>query len=131
MSGVYKLLTEGMLDITHNHHPFIRNHVGKIKGANLRDMRFTSSNLLFESAYFRAHGQEPLITSYSKTFASALDYIFYTSNDFDVIETLDMPYEAHGLTNPYHVKFRAMPNSIFPSDHLPISAKIALKEPFT
>eukprot|EP00210_Caulerpa_lentillifera_P002658 g2538.t1 len=126
-SGFYSLLTEGILDTSHCHHPYVRNHQGNIKSSNLRSVQFNTSNLLFESAYFRAHGLEPLVTKCTPLYKNVSDYIFYTPHSIDTKETLQLPYISTNAILPQHVKILPMPNAQYPSSHFAIGATLELR----
>lgn len=127
-SGVHHLLTHGSVDETHPHHPFKRNHTGRLAKGRLRirEVRF-DADMLFESAYVLGRGREPLITTCTSDFKNCIDYIFLSKGDLNVLETLRMPYESDGLREAKHVKFHRIPNAVFPSDHLAVGATLSFK----
>ncbi|GMH36394.1 hypothetical protein BSKO_04262 [Bryopsis sp. KO-2023] len=126
VSGVHKLLTEGSVDEYHLHHPFKRNHTGRIASGKikLRDEVFDSGGLFFESAYMMANGSEPLVTHFTSEVKTCYDYIFMSRDDFSVVETLELPYDTAGIRDPKHVKMLRLPNAKFPSDHLALGATL-------
>jgi len=65
-----------------------------------------------------------------------LDYLFLSRGQFEVEETLEMPYSqrrqqrgtevAQQPTSVPAQEFPAAPNAVFPSDHLAVGAKLTL-----
>lgn len=127
VSGFYSLLTNGFIDNSHCHHPYVRNHEGVIGRNHIKDTQFTTSGYRFESAYFRAHGIEPLVTKCTADYKDTADYIFYTPRSIDTLETLVLPYVSDTALRPNHVKCMPMPNAQFPSSHFPVGARLVLR----
>lgn len=132
-SGVHDLLMHGIVDADHPHHPFRRNHTGRLSNGKIpiTEVLFESHGVLFDGAYSLAVGQEPLITTCTSEFKNCIDYIFLSRGDFTVSEVLEMPYDANGLREPKHVKFNRIPNARFPSDHLAVGATLSFAERHT
>jgi mRNA deadenylase 3'-5' endonuclease subunit Ccr4 len=64
-------------------------------------------------------GQHPTYTNYTEGFQGTLDYIFHTPY-LEVVELRPIPSEDVVTAEI------ALPNTQFPSDHLPIQAKLRL-----
>lgn len=116
----------GVVDAHHPHHPFRRNHTGRLSNGKvaISEVLFESSGLLFDGAYSLGVGQEPLLTTCTSEFKNCIDYIFLSRGDFVVSEVLEMPYDTSGLREAKHIKFNRIPNARFPSDHLAVGATL-------
>ncbi|CCW66562.1 unnamed protein product [Phytomonas sp. Hart1] len=61
-------------------------------------------------------------TNYTLTFREVIDYIFFSSDSIDVIQTVSIPPESDLSEN------HAIPNAKYPSDHLALIADLILKQ---
>ena len=111
VSAVYEILSKGHLPTDHFEHPAMRRRSESRK--ELQRMSLSSHGLLLTSAAVSAWGEEPPFTNKTKKFWGCLDYVFYSRDDFDVVEALEMPYEWQSASS-----FDALPNERWPSDHL-------------
>jgi len=115
-SGAYSLIVDGILEKDHIDHP-----------TNTRAYFFTQHpldslehKLNLKSAYKEILGEEPPWTTKCADFVGCLDYIFYSG--LDPINILEMPYGDKSESLSF------IPNQDFPSDHLPLVARFAIKE---
>ena len=123
-SGVYQLMTSGMLPSNHNDHPSQR-----VKGVSKSDIRLSLS---FSSAYKHVNGKEPYITTKCRDFAATLDYIFVDNDSLKydkvgVTSIIPMPYNdqydssvfigENLVKNVVSEIGPAIPNDKYPSDH--------------
>ncbi|KAG2445827.1 hypothetical protein HXX76_000431 [Chlamydomonas incerta] len=152
-SGVYALLTRGSLPPSHPDHPGSRRRPGEGTNADFKGQPLTTSGLQLASSYVIAHGTDPPLTTRTNNFAGCLDYIFISPQHFDVLRTLELPYEpgwedeegrgesggrgkgagggADGtypdLRDPMDLPFPPIPNEVFPSDHLSLAVILGLR----
>eukprot|EP00035_Acanthoeca_spectabilis_P022191 m.442468 g.442468 ORF g.442468 m.442468 type:complete len:656 (+) comp18810_c0_seq1:238-2205(+) len=125
-SGAYRLITEGAVSLLDPHATI--DEADTDIGIELPFDEFAHDRPL-TSAYREVLGGEPLFTNFTgepKSFAGTLDYIFYSDN------------EGPGGLNARCVmmspsiedcqKEVALPSSIYPSDHLPLTACFTFKE---
>jgi len=120
-SGAYRLVTEGVLSSL-DPHAQIDVHDAEI-GIQMPFEKFYHGRPL-RSAYRDVLGGEPLFTNFTgepKSFAGTLDYIFYSGGlkgpgqlTADCVMMIPSIEECQ--------KEIALPNSIYPSDHLPLTA---------
>ena len=136
VSGVYELLTKGQIQPEHQDHPATRKKRKKGKNQEsggsdqLHDIELSSKGFIFSSAALEAWGSEPMFTNRTAGFTGCLDYIFFTSNFFQISEILKMPFgcsEEEEEEAEVMRKFPPIPNSVFPSDHLAVGAKVRWK----
>lgn len=98
--------------------------------------------------------RDPPLTTRTNNFAGCLDYIFVSPRHFDVLRTLELPYEHSsgeeaprgdpgrggagggkgeaagtypGVRDPMDVPFPPIPNEVFPSDHLSLAVVLGLR----
>ncbi|GIY26765.1 2',5'-phosphodiesterase 12 [Caerostris darwini] len=106
--GVYKLMTEGSLSedcIDWNSNP-----EEIVPGIPLKHSLSLGS----------ACGT-PTYTNYTEGFVGCLDYIFYNKSHFEVLDVVPLPDHEHVI------KYKALPNKVFPSDHLALVCTIGWK----
>ncbi|KAF5270457.1 hypothetical protein FQA39_LY08335 [Lamprigera yunnana] len=104
-SQVYQFIMNGFIQCT------VKTDIGKSeKTISLRHP------FQFGSAY-----GTPKYTNYSIDFKGCLDYIFYDSTSLDVIDCVPLPDES------VLVKNVALPNEVFPSNHLALVASYIQK----
>eukprot|EP00198_Chlamydomonas_reinhardtii_P001467 XP_001690803.1 CCR4-NOT transcription complex, subunit 6-like protein [Chlamydomonas reinhardtii] len=153
-SGVYALLTRGSLPPSHPDHPASRRRPGEAANADFKGQPLTTSGIQLASSYVVAHGMDPPLTTRTNNFAGCLDYIFVSPRHFDVLRTLELPYEHSsgeeaprgdpgrggagggkgeaagtypGVRDPMDVPFPPIPNEVFPSDHLSLAVVLGLR----
>jgi len=124
VSGVYKLLTQGKVEVTHPHHPVsLRRSSGILRGVSSTDVPELSV-APFQSAYLEALGFEGPITNSSADFTGCLDYILYRSGApqpmLKLVKVRKLPSEAE------LAEHMPLPSSVHPSDHLPLLAEFEL-----
>lgn len=110
-SGVYELLNTGTLAPDH---PQLRDfHYGN----------FTREGMAHPFQLKSAYGSigELHFTNYTPGFANVIDYIWYSTNAFQVLELLG------DVDSDYLKRVPGFPNVHFPSDHLALQAKFAIK----
>ncbi|CCW60623.1 unnamed protein product [Phytomonas sp. EM1] len=61
-------------------------------------------------------------TNYTLTFREVIDYVFFSSDSIDVLQTVPIPPEFELSEN------HALPNAKYPSDHLALIADLILKQ---
>ncbi|KAG2451490.1 hypothetical protein HYH02_004088 [Chlamydomonas schloesseri] len=156
VSGVYALLTRGSLPPSHPDHPASRRRPGEAANADFRGQPLTTSGFQLASSYVLAHGTDPPLTTRTNNFAGCLDYIFVSPQHFDVLRTLELPYEPSSddegprgesggrgaggggkaggaagtypdVKDPMDVPFPPIPNEVFPSDHLSLAVILGLR----
>ncbi|XP_025417733.1 2',5'-phosphodiesterase 12 isoform X2 [Sipha flava] len=103
-SGVYDLATNLLLPEKHRNDNLLNN----LK--NVLDFKL-------ESAY----GIDVEYSNYTQSFFGLLDYIYFTNQHLEVIQTLPMP--PHDVVT----KHVGLPSLLFPSDHLALIADLKLK----
>jgi CCR4-NOT transcription complex subunit 6 len=122
-SGVYELLIgKGYVDLSHPHHPVsLRSSRlnNRLEPVTAQGVPALSLPRQFRSAMKEAFGKEPLYTNYTKGFKGCLDYILI-SDEIKTVGAEPLPNES---TLSAEV---ALPNSIFPSDHLPLTVDLEL-----
>lgn len=102
LSGAMKLLENG--SISNNHESFFSSGEEQyIPNCNFK------SSIKFKSA-----SGYPEYTHYLLSFQSCLDYVLVESDKFETIRTVPMP------THEQVTLLTALPNAVFPSDHLPL-----------
>jgi len=119
-SGVYELLMgSGKVPRTHPDHPVtIRSSKkGNLEGVSPDAVPDLINPKPFNSAMKLFIGNEPLFTNYTTTFKGCLDYVMMRG-DLRVVGGEQLPDES------VLAKEVALPNSIYPSDHLPITVDI-------
>jgi len=137
VSGTFELLTQGQIKPEHQDHPATRRK-GKTKGGGgdqLQDIELSSRGFVLTSAAKEAWGSEPMFTNRTPGFTGCLDYIFFTSNSFQVSEILKMPFGSDDGSGKVEEeeeaevirKFPPIPNEVWPSDHLAVGAKLRWK----
>lgn len=99
-SGVYEFFSKGI--IHQNHDDFGNYSYGKYTTEGL------SHNLALKSSY-HSIGELPF-TNYTPGFKGTLDYIWYTTNNLDIISLLG------AIDNDYLKKVVGFPNAHFPSE---------------
>eukprot|EP00037_Helgoeca_nana_P015131 m.141724 g.141724 ORF g.141724 m.141724 type:complete len:659 (+) comp22878_c0_seq1:213-2189(+) len=126
-SAAYRLITEGEVS-NEDPHAQIDVHDADI-GIKLPFEDFTHERSL-KSAYHDILGGEPLFTNFTgepKTFAGTLDYIFFSDDDGP--GGLDAKCVMLFPSIEDCQKEVALPNSVYPSDHLPLTACFTFKGP--
>lgn len=110
-SGVYELLNNGALAPTH------RDLEGYKYG------NFTRDGMTHPFGLKSAYGQigELKFTNYTPGFTGVIDYIWYSTGNMQVMELLGDIDEA------YMKRVPGFPNIHFPSDHVALMAKFALR----
>jgi hypothetical protein len=122
MSALYRLMTLGSLSLPD---PSLRLSSAVSYPAEFMDPQGEQlvMPLLFKSAYREALGQEPVYTNKKPDFEGCLDYIWYAEADsyagsgLQLEGVLDLPAKEF-----VEAESGGIPNSLFPSDHLPIMA---------
>ena len=149
VSGAYQLLTQGSITAQHQDHPAERrrrrkddDRSGGINDeAELVAMKLNTGGFTFASAAKTAWGEEPAFTTKTPGFTGTLDYVFYTPENFEVCEILEMPFgeQAGGEEEDKEEEqkkdfnfdssnlFPFIPDAVWPSDHLAIGAKLRWK----
>ncbi|CBZ51479.1 Os10g0412100 protein, related [Neospora caninum Liverpool] len=111
-SGVYQLLTQGLVLPSHPEHP-VSFHpnvpADAVPPLTIRP---------FQSAYKEVLGEEPRFTNFTRDFQGCLDYIFF--DNVAVKAVLSIPDENELKREV------ALPNSRFPSDHVALMAEFCL-----
>ena len=110
-SGVHDLLSAGRLPPDH---PELKDyHYGN----------FTRDGMSHEFQLKSAYGSigELKFTNYTPGFAGVVDYIWYGTNAFQVLELLG------DIDDEYLKRVPGFPNIHFPSDHIALQAKFAIK----
>lgn len=121
-SGLLKLITTGELEAGHADLQLAQHPPEPVRPVRL-PFPHPTHRLPLRSAYAAVLGEEPPFTNYvvhGEKFSETLDYIFYTPAHLTPVSVLDVPGEH--LVNAE----TALPNSRFPSDHLPLLATFAL-----
>lgn len=116
-SAVYQLLA-GELEAAsplHREHPATRE---KQASAALQRFRPCTHGLQLQSMHSQAFGMEPQLTTQTGSFAGCLDYI-WLSHHWQVHRVLQLPFELK-RGGPKTAGFRAIPDDVFPSDHMAI-----------
>lgn len=139
VSGAYALLAgpEGGIDSAHPDHPARRSLAGGPGQQGLPSLRLSSAPFQLASAAVQAWGREPPLTTRTATFSGTLDYVFLSRGHWVVGEALALPYRfdpapagQHAAVNhPADVplaQLSAIPNHLFPSDHLPLAFRLHL-----
>lgn len=121
ISGVYQLLTTGLLSTDHSHHPNTRNCHIEPK-LNFPLFQLSQS---FISVYNLLLFNEPKFTNKTEKFNGCLDYIFI-SDHFEVINILELPYDNNNEKSV--LSFSTIPNQFFPSDHLALGCTIRFRD---
>ncbi|XP_034481423.1 2',5'-phosphodiesterase 12 [Drosophila innubila] len=106
--GIYKLMTEKFVDS--NFVDWSSNADEAVKDVELRQ----SFNMI------SACGTPPF-TNYTTLFSACLDYIFYQSDSFDLIQSVPLPTVEQLSQN------EAIPSVTFPSDHVSLVADLKFK----
>ncbi|GAX79216.1 hypothetical protein CEUSTIGMA_g6656.t1 [Chlamydomonas eustigma] len=116
-SGVYTLLSQGILHPDHADHPYTRQSCTPISMANsshdaasLAKVPLTSSGLKLSSVHQLSHGWEPPLTTKTTTFAGCLDYIWLSHR---ASEPPAVPSSTDTMLLPEHVG----PSSCDVTDH--------------
>lgn len=116
-SAVYELLMgSGNVTKMHDHHPAkLRSASGnsRFEGVSSTHVPDLSISSPFRSGMREFFGREPEYTNYTKTFKGCLDYVMYRG-DLSVASAKPLPDEAALSVET------ALPNSQYPSDHLPL-----------
>lgn len=110
-SGAYTLVTTGSLSPDHPEHPHSR-----CTASGLGPL--VSPLPPLTSAYVRANGREPELTTKVLDFQGTIDFVFVSDN-IDVKGTLDMPYSSANVAD-----FPCIPTSQWPSDHLALGCNL-------
>jgi len=113
-SAEYEVITKGKIDAKHPHYP------PPLENDNWQP----EVNPPFRSAYAEVNGEEPNFTNYAKVldkpvFIDTLDYIFL-SPEWKIDSVRELPHRDE-VQGP-------LPNKDEPSDHVMISAQVALRE---
>jgi mRNA deadenylase 3'-5' endonuclease subunit Ccr4 len=103
-SSVYDTITNGNINYEHSDFKSHKNSIITKKKRN---------KFIMNSAYKKYHGYEAPFTNYTDIFNGTLDYIFI-SNEWKIRHMNNIP-SIKDITNEI-----AIPNSIFPSDHIPL-----------
>ncbi|KAL7734165.1 hypothetical protein ACLKA6_011845 [Drosophila palustris] len=106
--GIYKLMTEQFVDS--NFVDWSSNAEEAVKDVELRQ----PFNMI------SACGTPPF-TNYTTLFSACLDYIFYQSDSFDLIQSVPLPTVEQLSQN------EAIPSVTFPSDHVSLVADLRFK----
>jgi len=104
-SGVYQLIGEGKLEISHSDLSFPRIHGYQLPIKLTHDISLSSS-------YKAVMEEEPKYTNKQASFEGTLDYIWYSNKSLRVCGVIEMPV----LKAP-------VPDQYYPSDHLSLIAK--------
>lgn len=88
----------------------------------LPDLGSIVHDLELGSAMHSALGTEPTFTNYTAKFKGTLDYIFYTPSRLRVMAVTNVPEES----DIRGVAGEGLPAACFPSDHIMLSADIAM-----
>lgn len=137
MSGVYELLSKGVVHPLHLHHPvMLRRAVGILKGVTKADVPELTT-VPFRSAYRDVFGMDGPITNLSRDFRGCLDYIFYNGKPqlSGIVGTDVGPSSeraqlqligARPLPSVEMLRGAMFPSAEHPSDHLPLLAHFDL-----
>ena len=116
-SAVYELLAgSGRVEISHPDHPVSlrSNKTNKhLVGVSPEAVSTLSLDPPFISCMKKLNGAEPRFTNYTATFKGCLDYMM-VSGGIEPITAVPLPEESELQTET------ALPNSNWPSDHLPL-----------
>ena len=122
-SGVYELLMgSGFVDVSHPDHPVsLRTNKTnpRLTGIPVDAVPSLSLTTPFISAIKSVNGQEPVYTNYTASFKGCLDYILL-GGKIEAISSLPLPEESELAFET------ALPNSKWPSDHLPLVVDLKL-----
>eukprot|EP01080_Neovahlkampfia_damariscottae_P007709 gene7709-12175_t len=113
---VYSLLSNGKL----TDDEFIKLYEKSYQDSFELPFNF-SHDLQLTSAYYDVNYEEPSITHATSTFDGTLDYIWFSRELLTTIAVLETPKEEEIK------KEIGLPNSRYPSDHLPLLAKFQFK----
>lgn len=123
-SGVYELLMgSGSVEISHAHHPVtLRSTKGSsvLKSISEEAVSALHCPVPFVSAYRAINAVEPLFTNYTQNFKGCLDYIMLKG--FTTLDVRALPSQEELQSET------ALPNSHWPSDHLPLVADISFDD---
>ena len=151
ISGAYQLLTQGLIESSHQDHPASRREA---ESTALESVKFSSGGLKLASTAVESWGKEPPFTTKTPGFSGTLDYIFYTPEKFDVVEMLEMPYkwemgknhsdgekdnflmggegmerkEEENSGRVVAKEFDFVPDEVWPSDHLAMGTTFRWKD---
>ncbi|XP_034106923.1 2',5'-phosphodiesterase 12 [Drosophila albomicans] len=106
--GIYKLMTEQFVDS--NFVDWSSNQEEAVKDVELR-----------QSFKMVSACGTPEFTNYTTLFAACLDYIFYQSDSFDLLQSVPLPSVEELSAN------EAIPSVTFPSDHVSLVADLKFK----
>lgn len=106
--GIYKLMTEQFVDS--NFVDWSSNTEEAVKDVELR-----------QSFKMISACGTPAFTNYTTLFSACLDYIFYQSDSFDLIQSVPLPTVEQLSAN------EAIPSVTFPSDHVSLVADLKFK----
>ena len=67
-------------------------------------------------------------TNVTQEFVGCLDYIFFESSHFDQIGRLNVPTSFRDMNPSGERQGHLLPSDIWPSDHLPVGARLRLKQ---
>ena len=111
-SGVYELISKGSL--AGSHPDLCERTYGN----------FTRNGMSHPFQLRSAYGsiEELSFTNYTPGFTGVIDYIFYSSNALQVVELLGE------VDEDYLQRVPGFPNAHFPSDHLALLAKFAMRQ---
>lgn len=79
-----------------------------------------SEGHMTDDLFNRLADEHPMFTNYNHDFNGCLDYIFYTFDKLRLVSLLKVP-------NDEYIKHNALPNEVYPSDHLKICAEFVMK----
>jgi mRNA deadenylase 3'-5' endonuclease subunit Ccr4 len=121
-SGAYEVLMgSGVVDTTHPDHPVnirsnaVNHRLSRVLESHVPRLELGSP---FRSAVKEVFGNDPLYTNYTETFKGCLDYIMLGGKLKAVF--------SHPLPNDEELsRETALPNSLWPSDHLPLVVDLA------
>jgi mRNA deadenylase 3'-5' endonuclease subunit Ccr4 len=125
-SGVYQLLSEGVLDARHPDHAALRT----AGGGGAEGLRHAlPSGLALVSAHMAGAGYEPALSTRTSTFEGNLDYIWASRAHWRVAELLELPYEQARERPASDIGggFGPLPDARWPSDHIAIGATVVLQ----
>ena len=120
-SGAYRLITERALSMN-DAHAFVSSEDQNI-GVKL-PYQILAHEFKLESAYRKIYGKEPMFTNFTaqpRSFSGTLDYVFFSVDRLEVKSVLALP------SFDYIRKETALPSSVYPSDHLPLTACFSFK----
>lgn len=127
--GAYELCTLGSLSASHPDHPIARDNRLSKRGmlpCKILGLPEMKSDVPLQSSYFKVLGRESEWTNYTENFKGNLDYIFYSPEL--LLPRAVLPVPAEGDLKK-HSTTSAIPNQLFPSDHLPIMATLRFADP--